>query len=374
MSGIYLHIPFCKLKCHYCDFHFSTKIDLADKLVDAIVSEIELKRNYLPSNSLSTIYFGGGTPSILTKNQLAKIFDCIHSEYKLEEDCEITLECNPDDLDREKIKELISLGVNRLSIGTQSFDNDVLEMMNRAHNRDEAIKSIQLAKELGIDNITIDLIYGVPTKDLDYWKNQIDIFLELDVPHLSAYCLTIENKTLFGHKHKKGELNLPSDEVALEQFTYLVDRLREKGYEQYEISNFAKEGYISKHNSAYWLGKQYLGIGPSAHSFNGEQRSWNIANNHEYVRQINDGVVPSEIEVLSEKDKVNDYLITRLRTKWGISEIELTKLFENLSPDAFKKNIETHLKKGNLSQTDTVIRLTEKGKFISDNILSDLLI
>lgn len=373
MAGIYVHIPFCKVKCHYCDFHFSTNLSLREKMVDAICAELVLRKDYL-SSEVNTIYFGGGTPSILEASLLNKILDCINGNFEVKKQVELTFECNPDDLTPTKLEELKAIGVNRLSIGVQSFNQDVLEEMNRAHNSQEAEACIQLAQEAGISNITADLIYGIPGKDLDYWKAQVEKMIELGVPHISAYCLTIEPNTVFGNRHTKGELHPLTDEDQIAQFQYLMDRLKEAGYEHYEISNFAKEGFISRHNSAYWLGEEYLGVGPSAHSYNGKERSWNIRNNHQYVKKLKEGSEVNEFEVLTPEDMFHDYVLTRLRTKWGLAQEDLDRLGRELNLQQFQIELNKHQALGNIEKRNGVITLTDQGKYIADQIASDLFV
>jgi len=371
MAGIYIHIPFCKVKCHYCDFHFSTQLKNKSAVLNAISKEIELKSNYLEDNEVNTIYFGGGTPSLLSKPELQEIFDVIRDKNNVHEEAEITLECNPDDLNKEKLNDFLSIGINRLSIGTQSFDDEVLNYMNRAHSSKEALNSIYWAKEAGFENITLDLIYGIPEKSLDYWKRQVDQFLSLEVPHLSAYCLTIEDNTAFGNWNKKGKLKLKSDENSIEEFQYLMDITNSHDYEQYEISNFCRPGYISKHNSSYWKGEPYLGIGPSAHSFKQQERRWNISNNIIYQKGIAEGKIIDEFEVLSFQDRYNEYILTRLRTKWGIDINELNKIHKN--PE-LKVLLTGALKNGLLTNEGSIYYLTTKGKYMADSISADLFI
>lgn len=374
MAGIYVHIPYCRVKCHYCDFHFSTKTDSSNEMVDSICKEISKRSSYLNNEDVSTIYFGGGTPSILSEQQLSDLLAEIYKIHNVTSDCEITLECNPDDLTKEKLQELFNAGINRLSIGVQSFDDEVLTMMNRAHTSQEAIDSILYAKEIGFQNITADLIYGIPNKSLTYWEQQLMSLIQLDVQHISAYCLTIESNTVFGHQHKKGEFNLPEDEDALDQFTMMVEMLNDYGYEHYEVSNFAKKGFISKHNSAYWLGKPYIGIGPSAHSYNGDERGWNVSNNIAYIKGMKENSEIYGAEDLTYRDKFNDYILTRLRTIWGLELNDIEKKGENIALTEFSKEIEKHLELGNLIQVNDVIRLSEHGKFIADKIASDLFV
>ncbi|WP_027421423.1 radical SAM family heme chaperone HemW [Crocinitomix catalasitica] len=373
MAGIYIHIPFCKVKCHYCDFHFSVQLATIPKLVEAILLEIDLRTDYLQGETIETIYFGGGTPSVLASNQIERILRKIEDRFAIAENCEITFECNPDDLTKEKLADLKSLKINRLSIGIQSFDEEVLKYMNRAHNSQQAIEAIEWSREMGFENSTVDLIYGIPNLSLDDWKKQVDKMLSFQINHLSAYCLTIENNTVFGAWQKKGELTLPSDETSLAQFQYLIDELPNFGYEQYEISNFAKENSISKHNSAYWLGKAYLGIGPSAHSYNHTQRQWNVANNGKYLKGVQKGTDFYELEDLTIEDRFNDYILTRLRTKWGINLDDLANISLVNLPKT-KKILNDKIALGDIEIKGEIYSLTNQGKYVADAISADLFI
>ncbi len=371
MAGIYVHVPFCKVKCHYCDFHFSVQLKNRVSLVDAICKELVIRQDYIGDDNVATIYFGGGTPSVLELHLIQELLEAIQNNYKVDANCEITLECNPDDLDEEKLKGLYALGVNRLSIGIQSFDNDVLTFMNRAHNSSQAVESVVLAKKCGFENITIDLIYGVPGTDMDLWKKQLQQMIDLQVPHLSAYCLTIEENTVFGNWQKKGKLKPYEDQASLLQFQYLMDIMSENGFEQYEISNFAKPSFISKHNSAYWLGERYLGVGPSAHSFNGAERSWNVASNPKYSQLINKNEQFNEQETLSTQDQFNEYILTRLRTKWGISLTDLQGISSKMTTEALPI-LNEFLANGDVQKNGNVYTLTNGGKYIADAISAEL--
>ncbi len=371
MAGIYVHVPFCKVKCHYCDFHFSVQLKNRAALIASICNELVIRQNYIGDEPVRTIYFGGGTPSVIEIELLNEILQTIRLNYTIDPDCEITLECNPDDLEEEKLIALHKFGVNRLSIGIQSFNNNVLEFMNRAHNSTQATNSVIMAKACGFDNITIDLIYGVPGTTMETWKNQLDLMLELGVPHLSAYCLTIEENTVFGNWQKKGKLKPYEDQESLKQFQYLIDFMEKNGYEQYEISNFARPSFISKHNSAYWLGEKYLGVGPSAHSFNGAKRSWNVANNPKYIQLIKKEEAFNEEETLSLKDQFNEYILTRLRTKWGIALADLTEISAEMLADSMPVLMD-NIAEGNLVKNGDVYTLTNQGKYIADGISADL--
>ncbi len=374
MAGIYIHIPYCKQKCNYCDFHFSTNKTTIKQMVDAICKEIELKKDYLNSNEIiKTIYFGGGTPSFISDNYFLQIIKSITQYYQIDSDIEFTVECNPDDLTKEKLLFYKKVGVNRLSIGIQSFDDNQLEFMNRAHNANEAENCVRIAQQLGFNNITIDLIYGLPKTDLHYWQNQIEKAINLGVNHISAYCLTIEPKTVFGSQFKKGKLNPATDDKSNAEFELLIKVLKKNGFEQYEISNFAKKGYISKHNSSYWLGEQYIGIGPSAHSFNGNTRQWNIANNHTYIKALSNHTSFFKTEVLSIENRFNEHILTRLRTKWGIDLNQLKQISEH-----HLKSIYPLLKQFETSKDITInhgtVTLTEKGKHLADYITAELFV
>lgn len=343
-------------------------------MVDAICSEAKLRSNYLQKELVETIYFGGGTPSILSEIQIAQILNALKDQFSISQDAEITFEANPENLSSEYLSVLKNAGVNRLSVGLQSFDESVLVEMNRAHTSEESLNCIKLAIDQNFKDISIDLIYGLPHKDINYWREQVKIAVGLGANHISAYCLTIESNTVFSKMQKSGELELPSDEESLEQFQHLVKALKENGFEQYEISNFAKEGGVSKHNSAYWLGKKYIGLGPSAHSYDGISRSWNVRNNPIYIRQIKRGLLPSEKEVLSNEDRFNEYILTRLRTKWGLRKRALLELSKNIVHPTFNSTVKEQLNSGNLLEDAEKFYLSESGKFIADRIASDLFV
>ena len=377
MSGIYIHIPFCKQACHYCDFHFSTNLKKKDEMVLALAKEIEMRSKSIthhPSpiiEQIETIYFGGGTPSILQIADLKFLIDEVYRNFKVVENPEITVEANPDDLTENRIIELSKNKVNRLSIGIQSFFEDDLQLMNRAHNVEEAKKCLQIATEY-FDNISIDLIYGVPEMSNEKWLQNIETALSFGVPHISSYALTVEPKTALHSFIQKGIIPQPDDEVAQEHFQILVDKLSENGFIHYELSNFGKENYFSKNNSSYWLGKKYIGIGPSAHSYDGKNRGWNVSNNSLYIKSIQENKLPIEIETLTKTDRYNEYIMTGLRTIWGVSleriEQEFGKTYLDYLNQQASKFIEDHL----LFVDDNILRTTKKGKFLSDGIASDL--
>ncbi|MFN7044932.1 MAG: radical SAM family heme chaperone HemW [Flavobacterium sp.] len=371
MSGIYIHIPFCKQACHYCDFHFSTNLKKKDEMVLALAKEIQLRKSEFQDEIVETIYFGGGTPSILEISDLKLLIDAVYRNYKVVENPEITVEANPDDLTENRIIELSKNKVNRLSIGIQSFFEDDLKLMNRAHNVEEAKKCLETATQY-FDNISIDLIYGVPEMSNEKWLQNIETALSFGVPHISSYALTVEPKTALHSFIQKGIIPQPDDEVAQEHFHILVDKLSENGFIHYELSNFGKETYFSKNNSSYWLGKKYIGIGPSAHSYDGKNRGWNISNNSLYIKSIQENKLPIEIETLTKTDRYNEYIMTGLRTIWGVSleriEQEFGKTYLDYLNQQAVKFIEDHL----LFVDDNILRTTKKGKFLSDGIASDL--
>ncbi len=371
---LYIHIPFCKQACHYCDFHFSTNLAQKVKMIDAICEEIELRKSYLSDNTLKTIYFGGGTPSLLSEKELDKLFTCIHKYFKVVANAEITLEANPDDLSDKNFKIFKSLGINRLSIGIQSFNENHLKFMNRAHNSKEALDCVNLAKDAGFDNISIDLIYGIPFENHTALENDIILAKQLEVSHISAYCLTIEPKTTFGKWVKTNKIKPIDESFAAEQFNILMDGLNNGGYEQYEISNFARNGNYSKHNSSYWSGKPYLGLGPSAHSFDGESRQNNISNNNLYIKGIDDRDLNISKEILSIFDKTNEYLMTSLRTIWGCNLKKIEEISGNLFFDQNASALKKYLDKNWITKNGETINLTQNGKYFADLIASDLFI
>ena len=371
MSGIYIHIPFCKQACHYCDFHFSTNLKKKEEMVLALAKEIQLRKSEFQDEIVETIYFGGGTPSILSIEDLRFLIDTVYRNYRVVENPEITVEANPDDLAENRIIELSKNKVNRLSIGIQSFFEDDLQLMNRAHNVEEAKKCLEIATQY-FDNISIDLIYGVPEMSNEKWLQNIETALSFGVPHISSYALTVEPKTALHSFIQKGIIPQPDDEVAQEHFQILVDKLSESGFIHYELSNFGKENYFSKNNSSYWLGKKYIGIGPSAHSYDGKNRGWNVSNNSLYIKSIQENKLPIEIETLTKTDRYNEYIMTGLRTIWGVSlervEQEFGKTYLDYLNRQAAKFIEDHL----LFVDDNILRTTKKGKFLSDGIASDL--
>ncbi len=370
MAGVYIHIPFCKQACYYCDFHFSTSLKKKDELISCLVKEIELRKNEL-SGTVETIYFGGGTPSLLTITEIELLIDAVYQNFKVVEHPEITLEANPDDLLEEKIIELSKSPINRLSIGIQSFFEKDLKLMNRAHSSEEAENCLLVATQY-FDNISVDLIYGIPNTTNEEWRENIKKVLSFGVPHISSYALTVEPKTALESFIKKGIIKNVDDALAQEQFYILIEELTQYSFVHYELSNFGKEGFFSKNNSAYWLGKSYLGIGPSAHSFDGVRRSWNVRNNSKYIQKIQQNKLPIEREILSKIDSYNEYIMTGLRTIWGVSLDEVEKHFGEKQLDYLKKQSDKFIQQDLLYIENGTLRATKKGKFLLDGIAADL--
>ena len=371
MAGIYIHIPFCKQACHYCDFHFSTSMKKKEEMVMALVKEIQMRKMELEKEQIETIYFGGGTPSILSLKEIQVLIDAVYENFNVTESPEITLEANPDDLDDDTIIQLANSPVNRLSIGIQSFFEEDLKLMNRAHNAMEAKRCLQTATQY-FDNISLDLIYGMPNMSNEKWLQNVQTALSFGVPHISSYALTVEPKTALKKLIEKKVVEAPKDEVAQEHFLVLIEELEKNGFVHYELSNFGKPDYFSKNNTAYWLGKKYIGIGPSAHSYNGKERSWNIANNTLYLKAIQENNLPNEVEELTKTDRYNEYIMTGLRTIWGVSlkrvEFEYGERYLLYLLEQSKKYIHSE----HFQIEADVLTTTKKGKFLSDGIASDL--
>lgn len=370
MAGIYIHIPFCKQACHYCNFYFSTSLGNKDNFIKALLTEIDLSKDYLAGEKIETIYLGGGTPSVMKMEDLRLITDKLQSVYDLNELKEFTIETNPDDLkDAYTIKEIGTLGVNRFSIGIQSFFDEDLKYMNRAHNSDEALSSIKRVQDSGFENITIDLIYGTPTMNDDKWRQNLDTAFSLNVPHISSYALTVEAKTSLEKRITKGELKPVDEEQSARQLKMLMNEMGAHNFEQYEISNFARNGMYAVHNTNYWLSKKYLGLGPSAHSFDGNSRRWNVANNVNYINSINAGKILFEEEVLTEAQKVNEKIMTSLRTQWGLSIAECGMQNAELMQESLREIDSSHyiLENG-------ILKLTDEGKLFADSIAASLFI
>ena len=368
MAGIYIHIPFCKQACHYCNFHFSTSLRLKTEILSTILKEIALQRDYLAKQEIQTIYLGGGTPSLLGVAELNNLFDTLHRYHKIAPGAEITLEANPDDLTPEKLTEILQTPVNRLSIGIQSFSDTDLQYMNRSHHARQAHQCIEDSLLAGFNNLTIDLIYGSPTTSIEQWTENVTTALNYGIPHLSCYCLTVEPNTALDHLVKSGQRPAVDEELATVQFELLMDITAENGYEHYEISNFAKPHLHARHNTAYWQGIPYLGLGPSAHSFNGNSRQWNVAHNPRYVQLVGEQQSWFERELLSPKDRYNEYVMTGMRTSQGCRTDQIAKVFL----PHFKENIRRLIQRNWVEERQSSFRLTRKGKHFADKVAMEL--
>lgn len=371
MSGIYIHIPFCKQACHYCDFHFSTSMGKKEAMISALQKELVLRKSEFKDEVVETIYFGGGTPSVLTSEEINSIIQSVYENYKVVENPEITLEANPDDLSNDKIIQLANSPINRLSIGIQSFFDEDLKLMNRAHSSEEAIESLSVATR-HFDNISIDLIYGMPNMTNERWQENIKKALSFNIPHISSYVLTIEPKTTLANFIERGIIKPLDDEVAQEHFNLLLEKMEVAGFESYEISSFGKPGYFSKNNTSYWLGRKYMGIGPSAHSFDGLHRGWNVKNNPKYIKSIENNELPMELETLSKTDRYNEYVMTGLRTIWGVSLSKIEKDFGHSYNEYLLQQADKYIEKQLLCIDDNVLLTTKRGKFLVDGIAADL--
>ena len=370
---IYIHIPFCKQKCSYCNFHFSTSLNFKDEMIAAMKKEIFLRKDELQDKNLQSLYFGGGTPSILSGDEIKFLIDEVLKYFNFNSDIEITLEANPDDLDKNFLKSLSVSPINRLSIGTQSFFDEDLKLMNRAHNASDAEGSIKRAQDFGFENLSIDLIYGSPTSNLEIWKENLKKTIALEVPHISSYALTVEPKTALENWISKGKVMSPKEEEQNKEFYYMIDFLKDHDFEHYEISNFAKPGFHSKHNSAYWKYNEYLGIGPSAHSYNGfDVRSWNVANNQQYIKKLSSNLLAKEEEVLSQEDQFNEMIMIGLRTIWGVDLESLKNKFSEQILEKFTVEIKNKLNDGILKVENNHLKIPEKHWFMADGIASDL--
>jgi len=371
MAGLYLHIPFCKKACHYCDFHFSTSLKYKQSFLQALEQELVLRANEFENIEVQTIYFGGGTPSILEVDEIKSIIKVIRNNYEVIALPEITLEANPDDLSDEKIKALAGTEINRLSIGVQSFGNAELQMMNRAHSAKEVKQCLQTANQY-FKNITIDLMYGIPGLSVECWKVNIKEALSYGISHISSYALTVEEGTALHHFIKEKKYPALDEDLAARHFDILVTELTDAGFDHYEISNFGKPNFYSKHNTSYWLGKPYLGFGPSAHTFKGNVRSWNVANNATYIKTLSENTLPSTQENLSTKDRFNEYIMTGLRTIWGVSFVKIEQDFGVETLRFLEQQIQPFIKKETLVLKEKRLKTTQKGKFLADGIASDL--
>ena len=374
MAGIYIHIPFCRKRCHYCDFFKSTDFSLKARLLEGLKRELQSRSPELASEEINTIYLGGGTPSVLLIDEHKDLLNTIYQNYQVSPQAEITMEANPDDLTQAKLSVLHEIGFNRLSMGVQSFAESDLKLMNRRHSVLQAIQSVKWAKRAGFSNISIDLIYGLPNQNLEQWERNVRIAVELDVQHISAYNLTYHEGTVFYDQLKKGILKELPDELSLQQFELLIRILKEAGFEHYEISNFCKPGLYSQHNSSYWKNKTYLGIGPSAHSFDLQTRRWNVSSISKYLDGLENNQSYSETEILTEQDRYNDYIITSLRTIWGISEEFIQTEFSAPYFIHLLKIREKYLQSGHIVCTPEKLVLSPEGLFISDKIMADFMV
>lgn len=373
MAGLYIHVPFCVKRCLYCDFYSNTDMGYKSRYIDALVHELELRKDYLGGEPLGTIYFGGGTPSRLQADDFERIFEAIYRWCNVSDSPEITLEANPDDMTQEYVASLRTFPFNRISMGVQSFKEEDLRFLNRRHDSRQAVRAVELCKENDFSNISIDLIYGLPGQTPKEWATNLDQAISLDIPHISAYHLIYEEGTALYKLKEAGRITPVDEEVSLTLFTTLIECLKAAGYLHYEISNFAKPGMISRHNSAYWTGKKYLGLGPSAHSYNGESREWNISSLPVYIQSIESGKVEKGVEALSTNTRYNDFIITRLRTMWGIRLTDVQTMFGDDFLYYLHKQAEGYLRRGLLVKEGDVIRLSRDGIFVSDGIMSDLL-
>lgn len=370
MAGIYFHIPFCKQACHYCDFHFSTSLKKKDELLEAMLQELKMRKEEV-TEPVRSIYFGGGTPSLMSIEEIESLVRRVYSNFQVEDQPEITLEANPDDLTENYLKDLSESSVNRLSIGVQSFYKEDLQLMNRAHSMEEAIQSLEWARKY-FNNISADLIYGIPGLSDARWESNLRRAFSLEIPHLSCYALTVEPKTALDSFIKKGIISPVDEEQAHRQYELLLDLTAEHGYDNYEFSNFGKPGFRSVNNTAYWEGKPYLGIGPSAHSFDGKVRSWNVANNTKYIKSLAEGVLPVERESLSVVDRYNEYIMTALRTEKGVSLEHVQTEFGERNRDYLLEQAQKPIGEDLLFLDGEVLAVTRKGKFLSDGIASHL--
>lgn len=374
MAGIYIHIPFCRQKCNYCDFYKTVNTNHTESFISALIEETKIRQNYLDNETIETIYFGGGTPSVLSKIQLSEILINIYELFSVSKNAEVTLEANPDDLTQQYLSDLFELGINRLSIGIQSFDNYLLKKMNRRHNAKQAQECIENSQKAGFSNVSTDLIYGLPGLTRKLWKNNLIKMFSLPVQHVSAYHLTYHEGTPFYTWLKKGSLKEIAEKESVKQFELLMEEAQNVNFEMYEISNFAKEKYYSKHNTSYWFGKKYLGLGPSAHSFNTTSRQWNISSVDAYIKGIKQNKQVFEKEDLTENQKYNEFILTRIRTKWGIDLKILESGFGETKKHQFVKSIQKHIQAENGFFDDSVFRLSKKGYFVSDDVIADLMI
>lgn len=372
MAGIYVHIPYCRTKCLYCNFYSIPSSESIGDYVSAVIAELGMRRDYLNGEKIDTIYFGGGTPSIAGTDSIRDILRAVHDSFDVAADSEITLEANPDDTDPGFLSRLKDAGINRLSIGIQSFRDEDLRYLGRAHNAASAVSAIERSLAAGFSNLTIDLIYGIPGLDDDAWKRNIDIAADYGIPHISAYALTVECDTPIERLIEKGKREAPSEEDGARQFEILMNEMRRRGYIHYEISNFCREGYVSRHNSSYWRGIPYLGAGASAHSYDGRSRQWNTADVVAYIDGIGKGTIPSERETLTRERLYNEYVMTSLRTMWGMSLRRTESIIGKNHIEQCRSVLERYISSGQLIMENDMIFLSDRGKLIADRIIADL--
>jgi len=374
MAGLYIHIPFCKQACNYCDFHFSVSLKLKHEIIESLKGEMLLRKNEFENLTVSSVYFGGGTPSILAMDQINDLLSHIYDYFDVCQDAEITLEANPDDLNHSMLQELKRTRINRLSIGIQSFVQKDLDFMNRAHSASEAIACVKCAKDVGFENISIDLIYGVPGMSNKDWQYNIDLALSLEVNHISSYALTVEEKTPLYHQIKNNKVSAIDEEKMVEHFQILMQMMEKNGFQHYEISNFCRNNNYSRHNSLYWENQPYIGIGPSSHSYNGRERMWNVSNNIKYINAIKQGVIPQNRETLTISQRYNEYVMTKLRTSWGCDTVYIAHEFSTYYKKHFIEISKHYVTQGYLFVSGTNYKLTHEGKLIADRISSELFV
>ena len=374
MAGIYIHIPFCKQACHYCDFHFSTNTRLKAPMLQAIAKELRVRKEYMGAVQVKSIYLGGGTPSLLEATELETLLILIAQHFSLSDVMEITLEANPDDITLAKLQALRAVGINRLSIGVQSFQDSVLSYLNRVHDSQKAIASVELARKAGFDNLSIDLMYAIPGTNQAMWEANLATALQLRPEHIAAYCLTIEKNTVFGHWHERGKLSIVEEEVAARQFETLVEVLTTHHYEHYEVSNFSQPGYHAQHNTNYWKQGPYLGVGPGAHSYDGATRQYNVAHNQRYIDSLQGGIIPCTVEVLTRKDHINEYIMTSLRTQWGCDMAWLKAQYNYVLAQTQSTYLEQLINHKLAVINGQKLLLTRQGKLLADQIAADLLV
>lgn len=373
MAGIYIHVPFCKTRCIYCDFYTRTDTSFKKDYVSAICDEIVLRKDYIKGEGVETIYFGGGTPSLLSISDYEKIFETIYNTFSVSENAEVTLEANPDDLSSKYLSDLRKLLFNRISIGIQSFDDKELQFLNRRHDANRAIETVSSAKTAGFENISVDLMYGLPNQTMDIWTQNLEKAISLDIQHISSYHLIYEQGTKLYRMFKHGDINPVGEDLSVDMFSIMIDSLGKASFEHYEISNFARNKLYSKHNTSYWLNKKYLGLGPAAHSYDGTNRAWNIASISKYIDAIKKRTPSLEIEKLDLRSQYNDYILTGMRTMWGVDLIELEKRFGSDLKKYALDNVQKYIDEGYSTIQDSTLKLTREGIFISDGIMSDMM-